>query len=704
MQSKLNHQATGTTVGQALSDLGARLFVGRAREVRTFRDWLLGERELPEILNVSGPGGVGKSELLRAFCRTVETDGQQVVMLDGRSLRPTPDDLLRALGGGSLDGVVADLNARRPLLVIDTAEELGDLTSFLHQQLLPRLDVRVRTVIAGRYPLGQAWLRAGHWRTLIRPLPLEGFSSAEAREYLAGRGVTDESVVEQIRHAAGGYPLALSLAADLALQYGVRRFAAAPEWRLAVRTLVEQMVSDLDADTRALLDACAVVRQFDQSLLEAVTGRQQTDEAFGRLCGLSVVRPGVHGLMLHEDVRRAIIEDLRWRHPQRYTEHRVRALAAYRDRMQAARPAERGWLVGERLSLWEDAFVQAFLFAPNEPGQVWLEPARPEDHGDVVRMEMIWHTQILPTIGTIAYPPGYSADVHEAVFAPLVSCPGRRLTVARDRDGQGIGFGLTLPLYKRSLPLLLGNPTYAPIIRAHLGAAELAALPGNPDRADRYVLAQAAHIGILPESTHAALFRDLLATLALGKVYYVAAGLPAHRSLWESLGFELIPGAESPAWIAEHDQFFGYVLDLRQIGFEGWIEAVVAGRRPPRAFGTEALEQAVEDALKQWGDEAALASSPLLDASFLYQPGLDHPGPDDLRRAIRGALASAQAGAPEHDRLACRALGMAYLERPTTATRAASDLAVSRATFYRLLNRGLSLLAAALAAPQRVGS
>jgi energy-coupling factor transporter ATP-binding protein EcfA2 len=693
-------EATRTmTVEQALAELSARLFVGREREQATFQDWLLGDRALPEVLNVTGPGGVGKSELLRAFRRLAEEHGRAVVVVDGRSLRPTPDELLHALGSGSLDQVVADLNGRRPLILIDTAEALGDLTRYLRDELLPRLDVSVRVVIAGRYPLGHVWLRDGHWRALIRPLPLEGFAPDEARRYLTQRGLTEPTMIEQIRDAVGGYPLALSLAADLALQYGIRNFATAPAWRLAVRTLVEQLVSDLDAEMRELLEVCAIVRQFDQSMLESVAGHPHDDAAFGRLCRLSVIRPGPHGLVLHDDVRRILGGDLRWRHPERYVNLRLRAVTAYQERMRAAAPAEREWLVGERLSLWEDAFVQAFLFRIDEPSEVWLEPARPEDHDDVIRMEMTWQTQILPTIGTIAYPPGYSAEIHEALFAPLVACPGRRLTIARDRDGRAIGFSIALPLYERSVAILVDNPTLWPVLRAHLSPSELAALPSDPDRADRYILVQAAHIGVLPEATHAALFRDLLATLAFGRVHYVVAGLPAHRSLWESLGFEQIPGAESPAWLAEHQTFYGYVLDLRRIGFEAWIEAIVAGRQPPRALSPDELASALEQVLRQWTDDAALAGSPLMGSSLMSRSGVARPGPDDLRRAVRAALTAAQADAPEQDRLALCALELAYLERPASARAAAASLAVSRATFYRLLERGLNRLVSTLSGP-----
>ena len=56
----------------------------------------------------------------------------------------------------------------------------------------------------------------------------------------------------RILDLTAGQPLALSLAADLALQLGDRDFAAAPEWKLAAHGLVEQLLRDVaETDLRA---------------------------------------------------------------------------------------------------------------------------------------------------------------------------------------------------------------------------------------------------------------------------------------------------------------------------------------------------------------------------------------------------------------------------------------------------------------------
>src|SRR5207244_364480 len=133
-----------------------------------------------------------------------------------------------------------------------------------------------------------------------------------------------------------------------------------------------------------------VVRQFDEATLTAITSQPNISTAFGQLCRLSVVRPGEYGLMLHDDVRRVLANDLRWRHRERFTELKLRAAAYYRERMQSAQPAEREWLLAERLSLWENSLVQALAFENQEPGEVWVEAARPEHLPEVLAVQETW--------------------------------------------------------------------------------------------------------------------------------------------------------------------------------------------------------------------------------------------------------------------------------------------------------------------------
>lgn len=311
------------TVGEALHAIEGRLFVGRERELAVFRRWLADEDPLPPVLELGGPGGVGKTALMEAFSREAHARGRTVMRADGRDFRPTPDGLVAALGGDSLDALVERLNAQHPLVLLDTFELAVDLTRFLLEELLPRLEVQVRVVVASRYPMGPS--ARPPWNTLIRSLAIPGFTAAESRTYLQRRGVTDADLVAQLLAATRGFPLGLSLAGELVQQLDLRNFSAAPEWALVVRRLVDTLLRGIDDPLlRELLVAASVLRQFDQAALAAVLQRNDIGAAFERLCGLSLVRPSAHGLMLLDEVRSVLADDLQWREPDRFRELRQR--------------------------------------------------------------------------------------------------------------------------------------------------------------------------------------------------------------------------------------------------------------------------------------------------------------------------------------------------------------------------------------------
>jgi polynucleotide 5'-kinase involved in rRNA processing len=79
-----------------------RRFVGRAAEIDLFRAWLeasetsdvtSGSQEPFSVLWVYGPGGIGKSTLLRAFAESAHNAGYRLAQIDGGRIRPTPDGI-----------------------------------------------------------------------------------------------------------------------------------------------------------------------------------------------------------------------------------------------------------------------------------------------------------------------------------------------------------------------------------------------------------------------------------------------------------------------------------------------------------------------------------------------------------------------------------------------------------------------------------
>lgn len=683
------------TIGDSLSFLEERLFFGREREIAEFQSWLIAGSGAEPVLNVTGHGGVGKSTLLRAFARQAVRLGRKVIWLDSREFRHTAEGLLAAIGAPSWQDPIEYINKNIPLILFDTYEELFDLGRYLIREFLPRLEIGVKVVFAGRYPLVQEGVADSVWRQLIRPMVLAPFSPEECRDYLRHRGVQEDGLLQQIVHATAGNPLALSLAADLALQMGVREFGALPEWHMVVRSLVEQLLKDVsDPLLRELLEASSIVRQFDESTLEAVSGRTGLGSAFRQLCGLSAIRPVEHGVTLHDDVRRALAEDLRWRRPERYHELRMRAIAYYRERAKTAPPSEREWLMTERIYLWGNSLMQQMAFQEGEPDQVWMEAARPEDHE---ALKALWEEGLRRGLsnGISIEPPAHDLET----LAAMLRYHGTQVRVARDRLGRLLGFRTVLPLCLESIDLLRKHPGLWPLVEAYRQLPWVGELPPTPAETRVYYLIHVAQAETMPEATRATLIRDLFGLLTMDAIVLVTTPFPDYKGLLEALGFHRVPEAHNLGFGA-HAPADGYVRDLGRIGVDAWFEAILNGRRPPQPLSREEWEQELQQALVHWENDAELAGSRLYGAMALPETS-----PGALRAALQQALVQAQRSAADPgEGEPYRAVELGYLTRGLTHERAAERMRVSRATFYRLLKRGVQGLATLLSQTPVAGS
>jgi len=662
--------------------------------MRAFRSWLHGDTDFPDVLNVSGPSGVGKSALLRTFQRIAAGEGRAATLVDGAGFPATVRGLLSALHGSVTDDlgdVVAHLNRTGSVVLLDTFDQLGDLTDYVQAELLPRLMTSVRLVIAGRYPLGLPWSGNESWHKLIQPLRLGAFSPSESREYLRRRGLDEPHLVNEIIRAAGSSPLALSLAADLSLRFGVHDFESAPEWRLIVRSLLERLLVEVrDPQLRELIEACVAVRQFDEATLAAITGRTDISVAFAKLCQLSIVSPTAHGLMLHEDLRRWLAEDLAWRNPERYNDLRTRALAFYRERLRSAPRDEREWLVADRLFLWGNALIQQLFFCAEEPGQVMVQPGQPADLVEIGGLFSIGSGRSLPADVDMSR---LTRPKEDAEFLmTILQCSATRLRVARGREGKVLGFSTILPVCRETVALLDAHPAYAPLVHAFWGPTKLAALPLEPGTSNIFYLLHMLYAGEMPGVIRAALLRDLASMFAKGGTHLCATFVPAYKQMLETCGFERLPAARNQAWGPDYP-VDGYVLDLSQIGVEPWMDAVMNGRRPPRPPDPAELENELQVAFRQWNDDVRMARSRLPELLGVPDGAADGARAAALRQRILRGLAEVRARTPSVLDTAYRAIELTYLSPNGSRKGGARRLSVSRATLYRLLKRGVHGLA-----------
>src|SRR3954469_6060153 len=194
------------TLADRLAEADEQRFVGRRRELALF-DRLLVDEPPFHIVLLHGPGGMGKSTLLREIARRGRAAGFAPVMVDGRALDPVPGAIESALAG------VEEL--WRPLLLFDTFERIEALGGWMRERLLPSLPAAAIVVLAGRRPPDPDWMQGG-WESLVVEVPLEPLGDEEPLELVHAHGVADEPAARELLRWAEGSPLALTLGADTA--------------------------------------------------------------------------------------------------------------------------------------------------------------------------------------------------------------------------------------------------------------------------------------------------------------------------------------------------------------------------------------------------------------------------------------------------------------------------------------------------------
>ncbi|MCL7430177.1 AAA family ATPase [Streptomyces sp. YS415] len=658
-------------LGRAVEAGRDRAFVGRATEIALFRAALAGEPGASPVHYLHGPGGIGKSTLLRRLAREAARAGRPVVEVDARTVSPTPQDFTAAAAGARHEpGAV---------LLVDTFEYCQGLEDWLSEEFLPSLPAGAVVAVAGRRPPSARWLSDPGWSGLLHVTGLRNLSPGDAAGYLEARGVP-RTFHETLLSFTGGNPLGLALAAAVAVKEGEGasvRSGWAPSQDV-IATLLPRLVGDIPGPRhRRALEICAHTYVTSESLLRELMG-EGASELFAWLRAQPFVESTDTGLFPHDVVREALEADLRWRDPEGFAEMHETVHACLVERVRRAPESRMLQATTALLYLYRaEALVNFRKW--REGGHVTDEPYRTPDRERVLELaEAAEGTESAAIVR-------YWLDRRPEAFRVYRST----------QNGETVAFFAWL---RMSAPPPPGADPVVDAAWAHARA-------GAPLRAGE-------HMALLRFAVYPARYQrtsapmDLMHWRGLGEIFrderlawsFVVKRDDGH---WDDyMRHFAMPRSERTARVGSHTYvLFGHDWRAQPVG--PWLksrsEAVFVHRRgngqptaPTRGhrelvvLSRAEFDAAVRDALKSLRRPADLAANPLNRSRLVIESGIPLAG---LLTAAIDAL-PADRSADKHR----RALRTTYLTGAPTQEAAAERLGLPFSTYRRHLTSGLGRL------------
>ncbi|MFD5682855.1 ATP-binding protein [Streptomyces bacillaris] len=656
------------SVGERLSKARVQAFVGRDGELERFGEALAGEPQAPFAFFVCGPGGIGKSTLLRRLADRARAADRHLIELDGRFVSRDPADFERAAGDF--------LDVPGTVLLVDSFEHCQWLESWLRHRFLPRAADDALVVLAGRRPPEPEWTADPAWSRLLHVTELGPFTEDQARSLLVSARIRPE-LRDRVLRFAGGNPLALSLAAAAGAEGCGREEIWTPSADV-LRTLLAGLIGEVPtAAHRRALEVAAQAHSTSEELLSSVLPDEDAHLLFSWLRELPFMESTHRGLHPHDAARETLAADLRWRAPNAFEAMRRRLADEYLRLLREA-PEERVWTVTDDLfHLFRESRILARLRTWSREDEVHDRPLRPDDLDTVLAMAE-------ETEG-----PGSAALVrYWAERQPRAFSVYRLVST-----GRTVAFTARLVLPAPPDPEDLATD---PVVAAAWRYAEATA-PVSPGE----------HIGVSRFSVYPERYQvpsrviDLSssraqaeAARARGRAYGFAVYRDAEA--WaERVRGTLADTGERPRVGAYTYGLFG--VDWRRTPVETWLGRFISAAPDeplspgPSPLPRTAFDQAVREALAHWGDPSAFAACALLRSRLAADA--TEPVPylrDLLRRAVDG-LARDPRGVRARE-----ALTAGYFSRVPTQEAAARRLGLPYGTYRRHVRQGLDLLCDAL--------
>lgn len=687
MQSESRYAEPTGRLAERLVAARRGRFVGREAELALFRTALSQEIAPFIVLHLYGPGGVGKSALLRSYAQFATDSGRTVVYIDGRNVEPSPPGFLQALqhamGLQETKPTIPEFPTAGVLL-LDTYENLTALDNWLREFFLPQLPLQWLVVIAGRTAPATAWYTDYDWSDLTRIVSLRNLRPEETQTFLTTRGIPAQQH-ETLLAVTHGHPLALCLVTDLLVD---KKHLINIHWRNEpdiVRTLLERLVGDVPSlQHRLALEVCVMAWATTETLLAAVLGEEDAQSTFEWLRRLSFIEQGSQGLFPHDLARDVLDADFRWRNFESHQQlYRQLVLHLYQRLHQAH------GIQPQRI--WFDIFYLARHNPYMKPyfdwkalGSTYAEAATAAD---------------MPAI--LAMTKEHEGPLQAQLAAYWWERQPQAFLVYRS-GGDVVGFMAHLALHQATAEDIATDPALA----AALAFAERygPVRPGEEIMHLRFWMGRDAHQGVSPAIDLTAINASIYWTSHPKLAWnFIATADPEYlRPHFTMIKMRRSPEAD---FVVEGHRYGVFTHDWRVESAQDWI-TLKADRYGLTEIDLDALEpaqnaqqqpilvlsepefiDAVRQALHDYNRPDLLAMNPLLRSRLIAEPGMSD-APSALQTLLHKALESLQ-GNPKDEKL-YRAVWHTYFEPTASQEQSAELLDLPFSTFRNHLTNGVN--------------
>jgi DNA-binding CsgD family transcriptional regulator len=585
--------------------MSEHLFIGREEYLNEFSVYLE-TKDTCKIMNLHGTAGVGKSYLIHHFQRMAVNKGWRTITLDGDSFVQTPAAFCRHLLqcienelpvedqdtrviNHCLESLIQLALADGLVLFMDTFEQISHLEQWLREHFLSKLQHRIIIVISGRYPLSEAWFMSHSVRRHISRISLPDFTFEEVATYLNHNGITDAKTLDRVWLQSRGHPFTVSMAAftlDIG-DMGNENEAHAVDLR-SLPYIVSLWLREVPSEPMRLIVECAaILRHFNQDILEFVLKRSVPVSEFYQLIHYSFVKHTERGWTFHNLMREAVMNELNARTPQRVHEIRTRALLFYYEKILSGnRQLMMPWEAYEFMNYMGDSLVRAYMSWFTESA-LQFEPAGKPHREELIQYENRVRSEAKDTQLDIFDPLTnnkfrFVLTAAESLYTfrwfdidLLLDLGYDAVKILKDRTGKISAIAIFIPINCKTLPFLLRNPR---------SGAYFSSLPLDERRT--YEVAENDRAGWFINSIHMSDYTDAAISAAVTKLMHsliltgeklIAAPppIPYFTRTFESLGFKKI---DTHGMHTNYDGItptYSYVLDTRGDNLTEYIHGML---------------------------------------------------------------------------------------------------------------------------------